>query len=191
MRTHLKFIAIAAVLHGLLGCTASNPVDPAAAGQATLVKHGPQPLALPPDSTLAKNGEATGTVTVAAGGQLVMNLRHGRCTVKLVLTFGPGSVANDIELRIVADKKTLSASFTPDGTQFLIPGSLSMEAHGLDLPSSDSAWLAQNLKLLYENPATGEWEPVPSDGFTVDVATGSITCTNGVINHFSRYGFGM
>ena len=191
MRNALKFLLIAGLLVGLVGCTIDNPVDAPMTPHASVVKHASQPFALPAGTGLQKAVKVSGLVTVAEGGQLAFEHSSGTFAVKIVLTFGPGSVANDIVLDMVTDDEILAATFGPEGTRFLKPGNLYVEAHGLALPGQDAAALANALKLLYENEATGEWEPIQANGFNVDVATGSVTCTNGVINHFSRYGFGI
>jgi hypothetical protein len=93
---------------------------------------------------------------------------------------------------MVTDDQILAATFGPDGTQFLQPGSLYVEAHGLSLPHGmDAQTLANRLKLLYKNEATGTWDPINANGFSVDLATGSVVCQKAEIHHFSRYGFGM
>jgi hypothetical protein len=191
MRTALKSITFAALLLGLIGCAIDNPVDAPLPPQQSAIQ-AYQPFGLPAGNGLQKSIVVKGMVTVANGGQLSFVHSQGNFSVRIVLTFEPGSVANDMELNMLTDDQVLAATFGPEGTQFLQPGTLSVEASGLKLPKNmDAQALLNSLKMLYLNKATGNWEPIEAGGYSVDVATGTVVCTNGVIRHFSRYGFGM
>ncbi len=197
MRNTLTVFAVAALLLGLVSCTIDNPVGAPLAPPQGVVSSSDaggvyHPFQLPATSGLHKTVPVTATITAAGGGQIAFEHSEGAFSVKIVLTFGPGAVSKDMDLTMLADDQTLAATFGPDGTKFGTPGSLYFEAHGLDLSSvSNPADLVKRLHLLYFNQTTGLWEPISASGFSVDVATGTVICQKGVIEHFSRYGFGL
>jgi len=197
MRNILIVFSTAALLLGLVSCTLDDPVGapmpPPQGAISSPSEHGTyQPLQLPANNGLKKAVTVTANITAAQGGQLAFEHSEGQFSVKIVLNFGPGAVAQDIELKMQTDDQVLAARFGPDGTKFLTPGELYVEAHGLNLASlPDPATLAQRLRLLYQNETTGEWEPIEASGFSVDVQGGTVVCQKGIIRHFSRYGFGI
>ncbi len=197
MRNTLVVVAVAALLLGLVSCTIDNPVGaPIPPPQGVVSPPGASgtyhPFQLPATAGLRKTVPVTATITAANGGQLAFEHSEGTFSVKIVLTFGPGAVAKDMDLTMLADDQSLAATFGPDGTKFGTPGNLYFEAHGLDLSSiSDPADLVKKLHLLYYNDTTGAWEPISASGFSVDLASGTVICQKGVIEHFSRYGFGL
>ncbi len=197
MRNILVVIVTAALMLGLVSCTMDNPVGaplppPQGAVSVTSTDGGYLPLQLPAAASLRKTVPVTATITAAAGGQLAFEHSEGAFSVKIVLKFGPGAVAKDMDLTMLADDQVLAATFGPDGTQFLTPGELYFEAHGLDLSSyTDPTALIRKLHLLYQNDTTGNWEPIEATGFSADLSTGTVVCQKGVIRHFSRYGFGL
>jgi hypothetical protein len=196
MITTLKTVVFSVLILGLVSCSIDNPVDaPLSPHNGTAVKALPAQsynmLQLPKLQGLNKLVPVTSTITAADGGQLAFEHSEGSFYVKIVLKFSPGAVSTDKELQMLADDEILAASFGPEGTQFQIPGELYVEARGLDFSNvSDPLALAKQLRLLYFNETTQQWEPVDADGFKVDVASGTVICKKGLIPHFSRYGFG-
>jgi hypothetical protein len=190
MRNVLNSLIVAILLMGLVSCTIDNPVDTPIPSGAALSTQAYQPFALPAGNGLQKTVKISGTVTAAEGGQLSFEHSKGNFAVKIVLSFGPGAVESDMTLDMFADDEVLSATFGPHGTQFKKPGTLYVEARGLDVNGDVNA-LKNRLKLLYKNELTGNWEPIEAYGFQVDASTGTVVCKNGVIKHFSRYGFGI
>lgn len=189
MRNSLKSLVVAALLMGLVSCTLDNPVDAPISPNAAITQAF-QPFGLPAGNGLQKTVKVSGTITAAQGGQISFEHSKGSFAMKIVLSFGPGSVDQDMTLDMFADDEVLSATFGPAGTQFKKPGTLYIEARGLDL-SGDVSQLKERLKMLYKNEITGNWEPIEGYGFQVDASTGTVVCKNGVIKHFSRYGFGL
>lgn len=191
MRRILDIVAFMALILGMMGCALDNPVDTHPLSSSTSFTRAYQPFALPADPALKKGITVTGTITAAQGGTLAFSHANGGFSIHITLAFGPGSVASDLVLDMIADDEMLAASFGPEGTAFLKPGDLSICATGLELGEMDQSTLLAKLRLLYQNEDTGVWEEIPAASFDADPATGSVMCEGGVIWHFSRYGFGI
>jgi hypothetical protein len=197
MHNTLKTLVVTLLMMGLVSCSIDNPVGaPISPPSTGTIKPESQAdyqlLQLPKLQSLQKLVAVKSTITAAGGGELAFEHSDGSFYVKIVLKFNPGSLADDKELEMLADDEKLAASFGPEGTQFLIPGELSIEARGLDFSNvPDRRLLASRLRLLYFNETTNRWEVVRAEGFKVDAEKGIVTCEKGYIPHFSRYGFGF
>ena len=193
----LKTLVVAVLMLGLVSCSIDNPVGaPISTPTTSTVEQSSQIeyqlLQLPRLQSLQKLVPVKSTITAAGGGELTFEHSEGSFYVKIVLKFNPGSMAVDKELEMLADDQKLAASFGPEGTQFLVPGELYVEARGLDFSNvPDPRSLASRMHLLYYNETTHRWEAMKAEGFKVDTEKGSVICEKGYIPHFSRYGFGF
>ena len=77
-------------------------------------------------------------------------------------------------------------TFQPHGIIFSQPAILNLEALGVDFSGVNP----DDVDIFYDNPATGQWEPMQRDDIIVDVNLGRIQVINARLDHFSRYAIG-
>ena len=78
----------------------------------------------------------------------------------------------------------VAMTFSPHGTVFNTPAILNIEAHGVDFTGVDP----NSVNIFYDNPDTGQWEPMNRDDVIIDINAGTVTVVNARLPHFSRYG---
>jgi len=152
-------------------------------------------IMLPKSQSLEKTVSATGLITVKRGGTIRLSRRVGTAFINMTLSFPPNAVEQDTYVTMSLDndalRTTVEVAFGPSGMSFLKPGSLDVQAVGLDfsyLPP-DIRW--NDVKLLYYNSATGAWEEMAADFIMVNLRAGLLVCHDGSIPHFSIYAFGI
>lgn len=147
--------------------------------------------------SLNKIIEKTGWISKSWGGFLMLTSNYsfwGSSQTdpnlpKISVTFyvKPGSVSESVEISMSMDDQIVGGNidmkFGPSGTVFSPAAYLTISAENVDLAGVNPA----TLNIFYVNSQTGEWEPIPSDGVTVDLAAGKILVKNARIPHFSRY----
>jgi len=146
--------------------------------------------------SLNKVIEKTGWFSKSWGGLLMLNSNYSfwgsnvdttQPSISVTFYAKPGSVSESIELSMSMDNQIIGGNidmkFGPSGTVFTPAAYLSITAENIDLTGVDPA----TVNIFYVNEQTGEWEPIPSESITVDVAIGKIVVKNARIPHFSRY----
>ena len=107
---------------------------------------------------------------------------------ELTLEVLPNSIDQDKEIEISLETTELSGgvwvTFQPHGTVFSPPVVLNFVAHGVDFTGIDPS----TVNIYYDNPDTGQWEPMPCDDVIVNVNAGTLRVINARLPHFSRYG---
>ena len=173
----------------LIGCNRSaNPItENANSGSIRFV-------AMPATQSLQKMLYASNTITVERGGNVSIkyegrdSLTNGRVKLDFKLTFRQHSVTNDFMASVNVDvnylMSTVDIEFGPHGTDFLRPADLDLKVSGLDL-----SWLRPNDRLHLFYFHNRHWEQMDGD-VSFDISKGQIECSNGLLPHFSAYGFG-
>lgn len=156
-------------------------------------KQGITLIALPKSAfpALAKAFFATSLITHDVNGVVAINdtylsTANNTVSVDASLSVLANSLAQDATLSMSFDDEYLCFEFGPSGTTFATPAMLNVHVTGLDL----SAFGTQTTgHLQYFNESQNEWTMVEADEVSIDVKSGTFTCKNGKIPHFSRYGF--
>ncbi|MDP3148448.1 MAG: hypothetical protein Q8N83_04880 [Ignavibacteria bacterium] len=156
-------------------------------------KQGITLIALPKSASpaLAKAFFATSLITHDVNGVVAINdtylsTANNTVSVNASLSVLANSLAQDATLSMSFDDEYLCFEFGPSGTTFATPAMLNVQVTGLDL----SAFGTQTIgHLQYFNESQNEWTLVEADEVSIDVESGTFTCKNGKIPHFSRYGF--
>ena len=156
-------------------------------------KQGITLIALPKSASpaLAKAFFATSLITHDVNGVVAINdtylsTANNTVSVNANLSVLANSLAQDATLSMSFDDEYLCFEFGPSGTTFATPAMLNVQVTGLDL----SAFGTQTIgHLQYFNESQNEWTLVEADEVSIDVESGTFTCKNGKIPHFSRYGF--
>jgi len=156
-------------------------------------KQGITLIALPKSAsqTLAKAFFASSLITHDVNGVVAINdtylsTANNTVSVDASLSVAANSLLQDATLSMRFDDEYLCFEFGPSGTTFATPALLNVKVTGLDL----SALGAQTTgHLQYFNESQNEWTLVEADKVSIDVKSGTFTCKNGKIPHFSRYGF--
>ena len=187
------FLSLMVVLLVFTACQNEGPVyGPELNGSQKVSKAEPTWIGLPQnaDVKLSKSFGTSAYVTVADGGQLVIDETYTSTEGKTVhafssISFAPGCVQEDVNITMDIDDQTGVSTFMPHQV-FNTPAILNQTFTGLNLSGID----VSNLKLYYMIP-DGTYEVMECDQLIIDVATGTITVVNGKIPHFSLYGFGI
>ena len=111
-----------------------------------------------------------------------------RVNVSLNVPAGALSKEKELSMNIedMITGKYAVLQFGPHGTEFNTPVLLNFAAEGLNLSNWDRS---SSPKLMYYNPDSNMWEKMNSEEIRVNYEKGSITCINGELPHFSRFGF--
>lgn len=186
-----------AILFGwLLGCN-SNPVQApdqisnqdSPAGQKIQLLEVPAPA----EVNLAKKYSVGGWVSANSGGKLEIKEQFRTksefktATLTATLSIPKNGLSEDRYILMMLDDSNLQIKFNPHGLQFNVPAKLTYTATGLDLSSVP---LGTEIKLYYYNAETGLFEEMRSGSITYDIKSGTVTCLDGEIPHFSIYAFG-
>jgi hypothetical protein len=141
--------------------------------------------------SLQKASQVSKFIYAKAGGSLYLS--HSNSEVGLYASMGlvipPNSMNQDAEVSLTLDdmdfKGALDVVFSPHGTTFGDPALLTIKAEGIDLTgiNPNSLWI------YYDNPVTGQWEPMVCERFMVGQG-GWIYILNAELPHFSRYAVG-
>jgi len=201
MRRIIIPFALMAVLSLAGGCAVrDNPVESPATQQPDQISSiadngGITFLKLPKSHRLEKTVSATGLITVKSGGMIRLSRRVGTAFINMTLSFPPGAVEQDTYVTMSLDDATLGTTvevaFGPSGMSFLKPGSLDVQAVGLDFSYLPPDVRSSDVKLLYYNSNTGSWEVVATDFILINLRAGLLICHDGTIPHFSIYAFGI
>ena len=135
-------------------------------------------------------GSFTASSSLESGVDFSTASRISNPDVSLItsVAFAPWSVKSDFIATMSANTDYLTFDFGPEGASFSTPANFSVTMKGLDF-SKMKITSRSKLYLKYWNPTTKRWERM-SGTVTFDVTTGTLTCLNGKLPHFSRYGFG-
>lgn len=131
-------------------------------------------------------------ITMLEGGEVSLHHKPSNdVSVTIRLTVLPGTINADAVVTIALDDELFIVNFDIVSEQHTVtfnqPPVLSIDAEGLDLSEID----VESLDIFYDNPDTGEWEPISADGFTVDGDTQIMAVTGDImIRPTSRYGIG-
>jgi len=194
MQKQLTSFVLAILFGWLLGCNSnpvqgpdqnSNQVSPAGQKIQLLKLPGTAGMKLAKTSSIASS--ILRWVSVDSGGDLESSEQFGTVTVTATLSIPKKALSNDQYISMTLDDSKLKIDFDPDGLQFNVPAELSYTATGLDLSSLPAG---VTLKLYYCNQKTGKFEQMTSASITYDRKSGTLTCLNAEIPHFSIYAFG-
>jgi hypothetical protein len=195
MQKQLTSFVLAILFGWLLGCN-SNPVQAPDqnSNQVSPVGQKIQLLELPGTTgmNLAKTSSIASSilrwVSVDSGGELESNEQFGTVTVTATLSIPKKGLSEGRYISMMLDNsKLLQIEFNPEGLQFKVPAKLSCTATGLDLSSVP---VGAEIKLYYCNQKTGKFEEMNSASITYNRKSGTLTCLNAEIPHFSIYAFG-
>ena len=126
-----------------------------------------------------------------AGGSLYLSHSNNLIglDVDMSLVIPANSMNQDAEVSLTLDdtdfKGALDVVFAPHGTTFSDPAKLTIKAKGIDLSGVNTG----SLWIYYDNPVTGQWEPMVCERFNVS-NSGIIMVQNAELPHFSRYAIG-
>lgn len=129
----------------------------------------------------------TQTVTRSGGGKLQLSYTYKSflgINVSRTATFtvAPYAVKKNVDVTMSFDTTCLGVRFKPEGLVFSKPALLDFSANGLNILNV--------LYNLYWDDENGNYVQMKTDGISINVLTGSLTCSKAQIPHFSRYGFG-
>ena len=187
---------VLAILFGwLLGCNSnpvqgpdqnSNQVSPAGQQIQLLELPGTAGMNLAKTSSVASS--VLRWVSADSGGELECGEQFGTVTVTATLSIPENALSEGryISMRL-DDPRRLQIEFGPDGLQFNVSAKLSCTVTGLDLSFVP---VGAEIKLYYCNQKTGKFEQMTSASITYDRISGTLTCLNAGIPHFSMYAFG-
>jgi hypothetical protein len=201
MKKLFTSIAVLFLIGWNLGCN-SNPVQPsdhmsapaAAAGQtAQMGSIQLLDVPLPTDISLSKkywsgkwiNAESGGTLTIK--GQYNTNTKFKTATLTATFSVPQNALSNNQFILMSFDDAKLQVQFNPHGLQFKVPAKLSYTATGVDLSVLPAG---TEIKLFYVDEQSGSFEEMNGGTITYDVETGTVSCTDAEIPHFSEYAFG-
>ena len=187
------YSSIAALLLIFTACQNDSPVvGPELSGSTYTAQAEPNWIGLPKpaQNSLAKVFATSEFITVADGGQLVIDETYVSETGSTVetyssISFAPGCVQQDVQISMEIDDETGVSTFLPHQF-FNFPAILNQTFTGLDLSGVDV-----NTIELYYLATDGNYEVMPCDQLLIDAAAGTITVVNGRIPHFSTFGFGQ
>jgi hypothetical protein len=196
MKKQFTSLVLAILFGWLLGCN-SNPVQvpdqisnqDSPAGQKMHLLELPAPA----DVNLAKKYSVASWISADAGGKLEISEQfqnksgYKTATVTATLSIPENALNEDRYISMQLDDSKLQIKFNPDGLQFNVPAKLSYTVTGLNLSSVP---VGTEIKLYYCNRETGMFEEMHSGSITYDIKSGTITCLNAEIPHFSEYAFG-
>jgi hypothetical protein len=182
---------VLAILFGwLLGCN-SNPVQgpDQNSNQVSPAGQQVQLLELPASAgmSLAKISSAGQWIRAKSGGDVEIDEHFRGVAVSVTLSIPRKALSDDQYISMTLDDSKLKIDFDPNGLQFNVPAELSYTATGLDLSSLPAG---AEIKLYYCNQKKGTFEEMYSASITYDRKSGTITCVNADIPHFSIYAFG-
>jgi len=197
MKNLVKVAGIAVIgasLLLLISCSGiENPtgVPASPAVEQSTAQHSVYLISLPERSSLERIQPAVGFFTVQTGGQIhteySYRVRGGKSvTGDVSLHVDPKAVDHDTFAFMLVNDGKLAIDFYPEGIQFGRAAHLNAHFTGLDFSYVPAGAVVQ---LYYDND--GAWELVPAESVTINAATGELVCVNGLISHFSRYGFGF
>ncbi|MFA6540579.1 MAG: hypothetical protein WCT99_03180 [Bacteroidota bacterium] len=174
------------------GCN-SNPVQ--APDQVTSAGQQIQLLDAPRSSggALSKKYRTGDWFRAESGGELKISARFnsnnqfGTSTLNATFTLPGNALKADQYIAMTFDDYKLQIQFNPHGLQFNVPAKLTYTATGVDLSSLPDG---TEIKLFYVNENSGSFEEMHSGTITYDKASGTISCVDGEIPHFSEYAFG-
>ena len=182
---------VLAILFGwLLGCN-SNPVQgpDQNSNQVSPAGQQVQLLELPASAgmSLAKISSAGQWIRAKSGGNVEIDEHFRGVAVSVTLSIPKKALSDDQYISMTLDDSKLKIDFDPNGLQFNVPAELSYTATGLDLSSLPAG---AEIKLYYCNQKKGTFEEMYSASITYDRKSGTLTCLNAEIPHFSIYAFG-
>ncbi len=189
-------ILLIGLASGFSACTQQSPLAPAK--QSSIEDKGLKILSLGDGeeeiASLSKRIVDYEWVTIRNGGELDVEHRGKRkgkkVQIHVNLKIEPHSISRDALLKLFVDTRRFMVDFDfkfkPHGIAFSSPAILNIEAKGLDLSGIDE----NKLGLYYDNPETGEWEPMEVEKIIINKETGYIRVINGQLPHFSRYAIG-
>jgi hypothetical protein len=182
---------VLAILFGwLLGCN-SNPVQgpDQNSNQVSPAGQQVQLLELPASAgmSLAKISSAGQWIRARSGGNVEIDEHFRGVAVSVTLSIPKKALSDDQYISMTLDDSKLKIDFDPNGLQFNVPAELSYTATGLDLSSLPAG---AEIKLYYCNQKKGTFEEMYSASITYDRKSGTLTCLNAEIPHFSIYAFG-
>jgi len=197
MNTMKSVILALVAMVMLFGCaTHDNPVMPvqdaqSAAALQKLATPAPilQPLPLP---LLGRQHWVSTTKRIFAseGGRIDLSYAYwsllGKCSRSASLNIAPGALESDTDITLAFDSAVVGLRFGPEGLVFKIPATLDFSSKGLDLRTIIDGTVYD----LYYDSETGLYERQVTNKLGTNLLSGSISCTKGQINHFSRYAFG-
>lgn len=156
-------------------------------------KQGLTLIALPHNasSALDKNFTVEQIINHSVDGTLAINETYlssinNLVSVNASLLVQANALAQDATLTMNFEDEYLCFEFGPSGTTFATPALLNVEVTGLDLSAFGTLTTGH---LRYYNESLNEWSIVEADEVAINTTTGTFSCKNGKIPHFSRYGF--
>jgi hypothetical protein len=183
-----KFATLMLMVFALLfGCTPdaniTSPEDSAIKPTAQLIKLPAMKSGLSIETDLTRykyiNGTTGGTFAESFEFQSV----NGIVSINSQLVFPANSFSGGKSIKQTFNTETASLEFGP-AMQFNIPVQYTLSVSGLDLQGIDQ----DSLDFVYV-AQDGSITGVEYDSIIVNVAAGTITVNNALLNHFSRYGF--
>ena len=120
--------------------------------------------------------------------------------VEISLKFLPDALSDDAVIKLSIDDHqflgNMDVVFNPHGIEFLKPAILNfeIEVEGYDPTKSDLH--ERDFNIYYDNPETGQWEPMPREAMEVELEYENgeyeleIEVINARLPHFSRYAIG-
>lgn len=201
MKKIFTSIAVLFLIGWHLGCN-SNPVQPSeplSAQTVSAVQTTPigsiklLDVPLPTEKSLSKTywsgkwffAESGGTLTIK--GQYYTNTRFRMATLTATFSVPPNAMSSNQYIVMSFDDAKLQVQFNPHGLQFKVPAKFSYTATGVDLSTLPAG---TEIKLFYVDEQTGSFEEMKGGSISYDVESGTVTCTDAEIPHFSEYAFG-
>jgi len=143
------------------------------------------------NQSLQKVTQVSEFIYAKYGGSLYLSHSNNQIGlyVGMSLVIPASSMNQDAEVSLTLDdtdfKGALDVVFSPHGTTFSDPALLTIKAEGIDLSGIDP----NSLWIYYDNPVTGQWEPMVCERFIIS-KSGMIIVQNAELPHFSRYAIG-
>lgn len=196
MNAMKSFVLALVAMVMLFGCaTHDNPIAPVQDAQTVGALKMASPAPILQDLPLPIWGRpkvvsATQHFVASQGGTISVSYAYwtllGKCSRDVSLTIAPGALDRDVDITMALDSAVVGVRFAPEGLVFKTPASLNFSCKGLDL----SNVLSGTQYYLYYDSETGVYQQEPANKYQTNLLSGSISCTNGQIPHFSRYAFG-
>ena len=194
----MKKILIFTALIGFLlaGCQHDNSIiTPSEENISAASFSEPEWISFPSSNSLRKMSHTEGWVVTDGVTELSILDQyatpggpHNQVTLDCSIKFVAGAVDEDVYMSWDYDDVTGIATFLP-GMEFNIPAELDIMIEGLALVPGDEL-LVDFYYIWTDEYGVEHSESIDYDELNVDVATGTIELINGIIPHFSRFGFG-
>ncbi len=146
-------------------------------------------VALPDYNAVEGSTEVTQFVTVAAGGNIKLNVKYlkqgeTKASISATIKFQPGTLTQDQNITVRLDPTTLGFEFLPHGITFDKPALLTIDVDGLDLTNFEQGtdlWYVENGQFT---------ESYQAAKIKLDIPKCMLTAKDIALRHFSQYVFG-